>query len=305
MDRQLSAYRVAAVQMDIVPRAIERNRDHAAEMAREAIRRGARLVVFPELCDIDEVSQAWELATPVSGPFTEPLQELAAKHGVHIVIGMSRRMEERYFNSAVFIGPQGIIGAYDKVHPWSGVWDEARNDWGEDPNRIEPHNFLPGEGFKVFDLGGVSVGAMICYDGMFSESWLCNRLLGADLVVWPTNRGTYGDIDVPALARFFQLSVMAVNRFGQSTYWTQGDSQIIDAQGNVLAHAYGGEAVLIADLDVAGARKWRRALPYMRDRRPDLYSRILQRAPVAEIAPGIHSAHVRPLWEQPQGSSED
>ena len=294
---ELSAYRVAAVQMDIMPRAIERNRDHAAELAREAIRRGARLVVFPKLCDIDEVSQAWELATTAPGPFTQPLEKLAAEHGVHIVVGMARRVEERSYNSAIFIGPQGIVGAYDKVHPWSGVWDEARGDWGEDPRRIEPHNFLPGAGFKVFCLDGISVGAMICYDGMFAESWLCNRLLGADVVVWPTNRGTYGDMDVPAMARYFQLFVLAVNRFGQSTCWTEGNSQIVRAQGQVLAHAYGGEAVLIADLDVEAVRRWRRSMPYMRDRRPELYARILEPAPAAEVAPGIPTSQVRPLWQ--------
>jgi predicted amidohydrolase len=131
---------------------------------------------------------------------------------------------------------------------------------------------------------------------MFAESWQCLRLLGADLVVWPTNRDTYGDMDVPAMARFFQLNVMAVNRFGQSTYWTRGDSQVVSAQGNVLAHAYNGESVLIADLDIEGDRRWRRRIPYIRDRRPDIYARYMHLRPENEIAPGIPSYQVAPLW---------
>ena len=302
----LSKYRVAAVQMDIVPGQVETNRDHAVELAHEAIRRGARLIVFPEMADTDEITGAWKLATTAPGPFTAPFEELAAEHGVHIVIGMARRVGEAFYNSAVFIGPEGVLGAYDKVHVWSGSWDEARDDWGEDPRRIEPHNFLPGDGFSVFDIDGVSVGAMICYDGMFPESWQCLRLLGADLIVWPTNRGTYGDMNVPAMARYIQLNVMAVNRFGQSTYWTAGDSQIVGAQGNVLAHAYNGESVLIADLDIEGDRRWRRQIPYIRDRRPDLYARYLHLRPESEVAPGIPSYQVAPLWarSREQGDPE-
>ena len=293
----LSNYRIAAVQMDIVPAQLERNRDHAIELAKTAINRDARLIVFPELCDIDEITAAHALATPVPGPFTEPFQTLATEHHVHFVLGMARRDGEKYYNSAVFIGPHGIVGSYDKTHLWTGSWDEAGSHWTEDPRRIEPHNFLPGEAFRVFPVDGIQVGAMICYDGFFAESWLCNRLMGADLVVWPTNRGSYPDIDIPAVARFFQLNVAAVNRYGQSTYWTVGDSTIVDFSGKTLAHAIGGESVLIADLDIAAARSRRRANPAMRDRRPELYGAILKPAPQLEQAPGIRSCEVAPLWK--------
>ena len=293
----LSKYRVAAVQMDIVPGDLETNRDHAAEMAQVAIRRGAQLIVFPELADVDEIEGAWRLATTVPGPFTQPLEKLAAEHAVHIVMTMARRTDEGLYDSAVFIGPQGIIGAYDKVHVWAGDWDVARDDWAEDPRRIEPYNYLPGSEFKVFPVDGILVGALICYDWAFPESWLCTRLLGADIIVWPTNKPNFEDAHMPALARYFLVNLIAVNRFGQSTYWTQGDSQIVTAQGHVLAHAYNGEAVLIGDLDIEAAREWRRSLPRMRDRRPHLYRRILEAAPESEIAPGIPSSQVQPLWQ--------
>lgn len=293
----LSKYRVAAVQMDIVPGEWERNRDHAVELVRVAIELGARLIAIPEMADTDEITGAWKLATTAPGPFTEPFEALASDHGVHIVVGMGRRVDEEYFNSAVFVGPGGVLGAYDKVHVWSGSADE-------DPRRIEPHNFLPGDGFHVFDIDGVSVGALICYDGMFTESWQCLQLLGADLVVWPTNRDTYQDTDVPALARFFHLNVMAVNQFGQSNYWTRGNSQIVSAQGTVLAHVLNGESVLIADLDIEADRRWRRRIPYIRDRRPDVYDKYLHLRPEAEVAPGPPSYCIEPLWKRPGEDSE-
>lgn len=294
----LSCYRVASVQMDIHPGQAEQNCVHAEAMALEAIHREARLIVFPELSDLDMVEDAWGAASAVPGPFTQPLEQLAKDHGVHFVIGMSRRVGEGLYNSAVFIGPDGILGTYDKVHVWSGDWDAERNDWAEDSRRIEPHNYLPGREFKVFDIDGISVGAMICYDGLFAESWLCNRLLGADVLVWPTNRGSYEDMNVPAMARFFQLNVIAANRFGQSSYWTEGDSHVVGARGNVLAHAYNGESVLIADLDILGSRQWRRKIPQLRDRRPDIYEKYLGLIPAAEIAPGIPSNQVIPFWRR-------
>jgi predicted amidohydrolase len=284
--------------MDIVPGEWESNRDRAAELVRAAIDRGARLIAIPEMADTDEITGAWKLATTAPGPFTDPFEALASAHGVHIVVGMGRIVDDAYYNSAVFIGPGGVLGAYDKVHVWSGSWDVKGDDFGEDPRRIEPHNFLPGDGFYVFDIDGISVGAMICYDGMFAESWQCLRLLGADLVVWPTNRDTYYDMDVPAMARFFQLNVMAVNRFGQSNYWTRGDSQIVSAQGQVLAHALNSESVLIADLDIEADRRWRRQIPYIRDRRPDVYDRYMHLRPGSEVAPGPPSYEVEPLWKR-------
>ncbi len=294
----LSNYRVAAVQMDIVPGQMEQNRDHAVTLAKEAIRRGSRLIVFPELSDIDMVIDSRGMPTTVPGPYTAPFEALAAQHGIHFVIGMSRCVDNRYFNSAVFIGPHGYIGAYDKVHVWAGDWDTDQNDWTEDPRRIEPYNYLPGNEFKVFDVDGITVGAMICYDGLFAESWLCNRLLGADLLVWPTNRGAYADMNVPVLAKYFQLNVMAVNRFGQSSYWTQGDSQVISAQGQVLAHAFNGESVLLANLNIKESRKWRRSELEMRDRRPEVYAKYLAQTPQSEIAPGMPSWKVTPKWKQ-------
>lgn len=296
----LSCFRVAAVQMDIRPGDLNTNRDHASALAEEAIRRGAQLIVFPELSDIDMVEDARSLATTVPGFFTQPFEDLAAQHNVHIVMGMARRSDDKLYNSAVFIGPQGVLGTYDKVHVWAGDWDNVRGDWAEDPRRIEPNNYLPGDGFKVFDIDGIKVGAMICYDGLFAESWLCNRLLGADLLVWPTNRGTYQDMKVPAMARYFQLNVMAVNRFGQSSYWTQGDSYIVDNKGNVQAHAFNGETILLADLNIEAAREWRRKTPMMRDRRPDIYAKYLNLISSDEMAPGIPSYQVIPAWMRQQ-----
>ncbi len=294
----LSNYRVAVLQMDIRPGKPDENCETAIRMAEQAIARGARLIVTPELSDIDMLDDARDLVTSAPGPYTQPFEDLSRKHGVHCVVGMSRRQGSGFYNSAVFIGPEGILGAYDKVHVWAGDWDTNKNDWAEDPRRIEPNNFLPGDEFKKFEIDGVKVGAMICYDGLFAESWLCNRLLGADMIVWPTNRGNYRDMNIPVMAKYFQLNVLAANRFGQSSYWTQGDSHIVSAMGQVLAHAYNGESVLIADLDILESRRWRRSMPEMRDRRPDVYQKYIGQTPAEESAPGIPSYQVVPLWKR-------
>ena len=52
----LAEYHVDAEQIDIVPRQLVRNADHAVGLAREAIRRDARLIVLLEVDDIDGIT---------------------------------------------------------------------------------------------------------------------------------------------------------------------------------------------------------------------------------------------------------
>ena len=50
-----------------------------------------------------------------------------------------------------------------------------------------------------------------------------------------------------------------------------GESLMVDYNGNVIACAGPGEQLLIAEIDMSGASLTREQKPYMRYRRPDLY----------------------------------
>src|SRR6202030_44525 len=87
--------------------------------------------------------------------------------------------------------------------------------------------------FAVHDLGGLRVGIHICYDGSFPESARVLTLLGADLVVLPTNwpPGAAGTAKylVPARALENQVFYAAVNRVGtERGFAFIGRTRIID-----------------------------------------------------------------------------
>ena len=75
--------------------------------------------------------------------------------------------------------------------------------------------------FAVHDLGGLRVGMHICYDGSFPESARVLTLLGADLVVLPTNWPTHSECAaehmIPTRAMENTVYFMAVNRVGEES----------------------------------------------------------------------------------------
>src|SRR6185312_7607954 len=149
------------------------------------------------------------------------------------------------FNACVLTGPRGVIGTYRKVHlPYLGV--DMFVDPGDRP-------------FAVHDAGGVRVGMHICYDGSFPETARILSLLGADLLVLPTNWPTHSECAaehmIPTRAMENTVYAMAVNRAG-------GDA----------------EEVIAAEVDPARARQkhlvrvpGRHEINRVADRRPGFY----------------------------------
>ena len=92
-----------------------------------AAKRGADLILFPEMClfgydyYVDEnISQEEKIQTAetISGPSCQAIAEITKKYGIYAVFGMAEKPEDTpdatLYNSAVASGPEGIIGAYRK-----------------------------------------------------------------------------------------------------------------------------------------------------------------------------------------------
>src|SRR5438445_1064381 len=175
----MPTWTIAGVQMDC--RLAEPAHNLAAIRAklREAGRCGAKLVVFPE-CAIPgycftSKDEAWEVAESVPGQSTKALVAECRELGVWAIVGLLERDEAsgKLYNAAALVGPDGLVGSYRKAHlPCLGV--DRFTDPGDRP-------------FAVHDLGGLKVGMTICYDASFPEASRALMLLGADLIVLPTN----------------------------------------------------------------------------------------------------------------------
>src|SRR5437867_13437195 len=79
------------------------------------------LMVLPELFNTGyqfvSVDEVRALAEEIpGGPTTERLRKLAAERRTHVVAGLAERAGNRLFNSAVAVGPGGLIAVYRKTH---------------------------------------------------------------------------------------------------------------------------------------------------------------------------------------------
>ena len=140
--------------------------------------------------------------------------------------------------------------------------------------------------FAVHDLGGLRLGMNICYDGSFPESARVLTLLGADLIVLPTNWTTdaRAACHLPeARALENHVYYLAVNRAGEERgFRFVGRTRLIDYRGELLAAAGDGEEIISAVIDPEKARNKRvvvvpgkHEVNRVGDRRPEMYGRLL------------------------------
>jgi predicted amidohydrolase len=230
------------------------------------------LLVLPEFfatgyqfASADEVE---ELAEPVGrGLTTEFLRDLCRERGMFIVAGLPERDGDSFYNSAVFVGPEGIVGVYRKTH----LFYE------------ENLYFTPGDtGFRVWDTKLGRIGIMICFDWFFPESMRTLALMGAEVVAHPSNLvlpHCPGAMPVRCLEN--RVYSITANRIGVERRKEGeplrfiGRSLIVSPWGEVLASApEDGEAMLFADIDSAEAKsKVLNAFnDLFKDRRPERYS---------------------------------
>lgn len=248
------------------------NRDAMAGLLPAAV--GADLVVLPELASsgyhfVDE-AQARAASEPAAGDTAARLTALCREHGFHVVCGIDERDGERLFNSAIVVGPEGLLGVYRKNHLF------AR----------EKLFFTPGDrGFPTFEVGDARVGVLICYDYSFPECWTTLFRAGVDVVAHPSNfvlRGRAQRV-VPVMAMLHRFHVVTANRIGTERDLTfTGESMVASSGGELLASAGGsGEDVGIAEVRLSDARdkQLTDTNHLLRDRRPELYGALVEQLP--------------------------
>ena len=205
----MATWKIAGVQMDCRLGNKEHNLDVICSRLREAAKNGARLVVFPECAltgyAFESKEEALPFAESMPGPGSEAIARECRALGVWCVFGLLEQDGADLFNTCALVGPQGVAAGYRKIHlPFLGV------------DRFTTRGNRP---FAVHDLGDLRIGINICYDGSFPEAARVLTLLGADLVVlptnWPTGAATTARYLVPARALENHIYYAAVNRVGE------------------------------------------------------------------------------------------
>ena len=81
----------------------------------------ADLMILPELFSTGyyflNQKEALKLSEPIpEGPTTQTLTRICDKNQISIIAGIAERDENRSYNSAVVVGPNGYLGKYRKIH---------------------------------------------------------------------------------------------------------------------------------------------------------------------------------------------
>jgi predicted amidohydrolase len=237
--------------------------DAAAGRAADA---GAGLLVCPEmfLTGYAIGEDVALLAEPADGPGARSVAEIAARHAIAVVYGYPERDGETVFNAAQLVGPDGArLANYRKTHLF-GAFERA--------------HFTPGERPVVqAELAGLRLGIMICYDVEFPENVRAHALAGTDLLLVPTAQmhpfEFVAQSVVPVRAFENQMYVAYVNRAGQEgEFEFVGLSCLAGPDGATRARAGRGEELVLGEVDPALLSASREANPYLRDRRPGLYT---------------------------------
>ena len=232
----------------------------------------ADLLVLPELCNSGynfvSKEQAWETSEEIaSSAFVDQLIKLCRELQLHIVAGINERYGDKLYNSAVLVGPEGVVGKYRKMHLFLN----------------EKDIFQPGEiGLPVFDIGIAKIGIAICFDWFFPEVWRILALDGADIICHPSNLVIPGLCQraIPIHALINHVYIITANRIGTERDLTfTGLSTIADPKGELLAQAASDEeSVTVVEIDVAQARDKKATArnDLFADRRPEEYRRLLK-----------------------------
>ena len=279
--------KIAAVQMDVRLMDVDANLNRMLDRFAAARKAGAELVVFPE-CALagycyESLEEAQPYAQPIPGPATDRFRQGCAELGGHAIFGMLESDGPQMYNTAVLVGSEGVVGSYRKVHlPFLGI--DMFTTYGDRP-------------FAVHDAGGVKVGMNICYDAAFPEAARSLAILGADLIVLPTNwpPGAECMAATAINTRAMENAVyyLAVNRVGTERGFNFiGRSRICDPGGQTIAESTGtSEEILYAEIDPARARRkhvirvpGKHEIDRLADRRPEMYGLLV--APHTLESPG-------------------
>lgn len=257
---------ISLVQTDIVLGEPRTNLEAIHPFVAEAHRRGADLVVLPELWSTGyDLERADELAEPLDDYTARVLSGWARAYRLWIVGSLLLRLGEGVYNAAPLFGPEGqVLGPYCKIHRFGPM---AEDRW-------LAAGHLPG----VFDLPWGRIGVAICYDLRFPELFRGYAVAGARLILlpseWPHPRLAHWRTLLRARAIEDQCFIAAVNRVGSDrTNTFCGHSAIIDPWGETIAEADADSPILLtASIDLSQADEVRRRIPVLADRRPECYA---------------------------------
>ena len=232
----------------------------ASDLVKEGLDQGdVDLVVLPELFATGFDRKIIEDPREISHRTIDVMMEISSSYGTNIAFSTPHQEDDRSYNRTYWMDRKGSVrGHYDKTHLFSRTGEDSL--------------FNPGGSLRIFDMEGVPIGVITCYEIRYPEIALSLAGSGAGILInpaqWPDFRIDQWRTLLRARAIENQLFVVGVNIAGSLGGYTMGGSScIVEPYGDISGSLGSGPGVLRSSLDPAKIERFRKNIRMEHDRR--------------------------------------
>jgi predicted amidohydrolase len=262
---------------------LQANLEKHLTLVKQALQDGMDLLVFPELSLTGYVLQDLVPAVSCRPDSGDPVFQhlLDASRNIDLLVGfVEEDTRHRFFIASAYLSKGKILHVHHKVYlPTYGLFDEGRF-------------FAPGDSIRAFETRFGRFGMLICEDFWHISPPYLLWQDGADVLLLSSaapGRGLNGEpkLDTSiwvehinrAYASLFTIFVAHTNRSGfEDGLNFYGGSTVFDPNGKLLSQApYFEETMTKTEIDLNQLHRSRASLPLLRDERPELVQRELER----------------------------
>lgn len=260
--------RIRCVQMD-VGEDVDANIARAIQLAFGSPLQGVDVILFPELFTTGhQLRRLEKIAHRRHSTLFKQFAKLAKQCAINVVLGSVAFGDRAGVSNTCFVFNRSgrVAGQYSKIHLFKPM-DEARY-------------FVPGSSHAAFELDGIRMTTIICYDLRFPE--LTRKLYVGyqpEIVfvpmAWPAPRTEIFRTLMRARAIENQCFMVSANRVGTDGKASfEGYSMVADPLGRVVAELPHEQGVLDVDIDMNMVRDTRLLISPLADRREEVYAEI-------------------------------
>jgi predicted amidohydrolase len=255
------------------PGDINHNLNTAMEYMEKSSSEGIKLVIFPEMyisgysvIGSYSTEDFKKISVDMNDLLVSKLIRLCSKLNEYVIIGLPLRdkSNDRVYNAALFLGPEGIIGVHRKVTLPNGNYRGQKFCEGE--------YFKPGRNISTFKTSIGAFGIFICYELFMPEIPRMLAVQGAEYLVClaagPMSQKKAFDMFLPvrAIENSAYLIFCNLPREGDMDFF--GGSRILMPNGRILEQAaVGDEDRVTGEINSTEVRRARLSYPNLKDRK--------------------------------------
>ncbi len=236
----------------------EKNLQKSITIIKDCGQKKVDLIVFPELYSSGyHMGQDYLLcnAESMNGNFINSIKKCAKENHVAVLMPFLEKRENNIYNSVAVVDNEGSL---------KGIKRKAIN-WKTELNFIVEANLE--ENLDVFEVNGVKIGILICYEASFPE---LSRILAdkcAELIIvtafWGKWALNHWETQLKARALDNNLFLLGVN--GLQNRKTCGNTMVISPKGDIINKLNLEEGVLIQEINMDDIYSIRQKIPYYQD----------------------------------------